>query len=74
MTESYAPFQAHKWLENHAVAMNAVDTGQAEQADLVPVQIPITITRSGPDAPQTAARVLMTTFYRLPDGWAPPAG
>ncbi|GAB2732026.1 hypothetical protein [Kitasatospora kifunensis] len=75
MTEtSSAPFQAHKWLEHHAVAMNAVETGLISLEELVTVRVPITITRVGPAAPRTAARVLMTPFYRLPDGWLPPTG
>ncbi|MFE0459699.1 hypothetical protein ACFW1A_10615 [Kitasatospora sp. NPDC058965] len=69
MTESAAPFEAHKWLEHHAVAMNAMEAGQIRVDDLVKVKIPITITQTG-----RKAGVLMTTFYRLPDGWPAASG
>jgi len=68
MTESSAPFQAHKWLEHHALAMQALEAGGIAVGDLVKVRVPITITQAGPGVP-TKAGVLMTTFYRLPDGW-----
>ncbi|MDH6113363.1 hypothetical protein P3T36_001757 [Kitasatospora sp. MAP12-15] len=68
MTESSAPFQAHKWLENHAVAMRAVEVGEIAQEDLVAVRVPITVTQTGPDGTRKAG-VLPTVFYRLPDSW-----
>ncbi|MFI9271603.1 hypothetical protein ACIGXM_12935 [Kitasatospora sp. NPDC052896] len=63
MTENSAPFEAHRWLEDHALAMRAVEVGQIGQAELVPVRMPIWVRSEG---------VLMTTFYRLPDGWTSP--
>jgi hypothetical protein len=68
MTDSSAPFQAHKWLEHHALAMRAMELGQIAVEDLVKVRIPITITQAGPDMVRKVD-VLPTTFYRLPDGW-----
>ncbi|MFI6446812.1 hypothetical protein [Kitasatospora sp. NPDC050543] len=69
MTETNAAFQAHKWLENHAVAMRAVELGEIARGDLVPVRVPVTITEAGANGVRKAG-VVPTTFYRLPDGWS----
>jgi hypothetical protein len=70
MTESSsAPFQAHNWLSDHALAMHALEAGLVAKEDLVTVRIPITTVQAG-----HKSGVLMTPFYRLPDGWSPAAG